>query len=49
VLTAARVDAVNTFDAPNSVAPKPIDAAVRNGRVIVTLPAASITVLAVTP
>jgi alpha-N-arabinofuranosidase len=49
VLTAARVDAVNTFDAPNSVAPKPIDAAVRNGRLIVTLPAASITVLAVTP
>lgn len=47
VLTAARVDAVNSFDAPNTVAPKPAAAAVRDGRVVMTLPPASVAVLLV--
>ena len=33
-LTAPKVDSVNTFDAPNTVAPKPISAKVQGGRLI---------------
>jgi alpha-N-arabinofuranosidase len=45
VLTAPRVDAVNTFAAPNAVVPKPISAAVEQGAITLDLPAKSVTVL----
>jgi alpha-L-arabinofuranosidase len=44
-LTAAAVDAVNTFAAPNAVEPKPISGVVKGGRISVTIPAKSVTVL----
>jgi alpha-L-arabinofuranosidase len=46
-LTAPAVDSVNTFDRPSVVAPKPIKAKAGNGRVTVTLPPRSVTVLRV--
>jgi alpha-L-arabinofuranosidase len=46
-LTAPQVDSVNTFDAPNTVAPKPVSAKVLNGKVALTLAPKSVTVLAV--
>jgi alpha-N-arabinofuranosidase len=46
-LTAPAVDSVNTFDKPSVVAPKPIKAKAGNGRVSVTLPPRSVTVLRV--
>jgi len=46
-LTAPKVDSVNTFDAPNTVAPKPIAAKVQGGRVILTLAPKSVTVISV--
>ncbi|WP_454884748.1 alpha-N-arabinofuranosidase [Sphingomonas oryzagri] len=49
VLTAAQSDSVNTFTAPNTVAPKPI-AAIRQGDSLrLTLPAKSIAVVALRP
>lgn len=47
VLTAARVDAVNTYDKPDTVKPRPISAKVIGGRMKVTLPPKSVTVLSV--
>jgi alpha-N-arabinofuranosidase len=47
VLTADRVDAINTYEKPNTVAPRPISARVQNGRITLTLPAKSVTVLSV--
>jgi alpha-L-arabinofuranosidase len=44
-LTAARSDAVNTFAAPNTVAPKPVEARVKGGKLTLTLAPQSITVL----
>jgi alpha-N-arabinofuranosidase len=46
VLTAATVDAVNTFAAPNAVAPKPIAGSVSGGTAHLTLPPKSIAVVA---
>ena len=46
-LTAPKVDSVNTFDAPNTVAPKPISAKVQNGSLILQVPPKSVTVVAV--
>jgi alpha-L-arabinofuranosidase len=46
-LTAAAVDAVNTFEAPESVAPKPISAKVAGDQVTVTLEPKSVTVIAI--
>ena len=46
-LTAPAVDTVNTFDKPSAVAPKPIAAKVRGGKVSMTLPPHSVTVLRV--
>ena len=46
-LTAPRVDSVNTFDAPNTVAPKPVSARVQGGRLDLKLEPKSVTVLAV--
>lgn len=49
VLTAPRVDAVNTFVAPETVTPKPVRASAAGGMVTVTLPPKSITVVSLQP
>ncbi|WP_297512417.1 alpha-L-arabinofuranosidase C-terminal domain-containing protein [uncultured Caulobacter sp.] len=49
VLTAPRVDAVNTFDKPDVVVPRPIKVAVQSGRVQLTLPPASVAVVGLEP
>jgi alpha-N-arabinofuranosidase len=46
-LTAPKVDSVNTFDAPSTVSPKPIQAQVRGGTVALTLEPKSVTVVSV--
>jgi alpha-L-arabinofuranosidase len=46
-LTAATVDAVNTFEAPKTVAPKPISATVQGDRLNVKVEPKSVTVIAV--
>ena len=48
-LTAPAVDSINTFDAPSTVAPKPAQATLANGRLTVTLPPKSVTVVGVRP
>jgi alpha-N-arabinofuranosidase len=48
-LTAPRVDSVNTFDAPTTVAPKPIAARVQAGTVTLTVEPKSVTVIALQP
>jgi len=45
VLSAPRLDSVNTFAAPNTVKPKAVTATVANGKLSVTLAPASVTVL----
>ena len=45
VLTASKVDSVNTFDAPNSVLPKPISTKLQAGKLILELPPKSVTVV----
>jgi alpha-N-arabinofuranosidase len=45
VLTAARLDSVNTFDAPDAVRPRPITGEVRDGRVRLEIPAKSVAVV----
>lgn len=49
VLTAPKVDAVNTFDAPDAVAPRPVHYAPVGGRLLLRVPAASVTVLRLDP
>ena len=49
VLTADRVDAVNSYEKPDMVVPRPISAKVSNGRIQMTLPPKSVTVLSVQP
>jgi alpha-L-arabinofuranosidase len=44
-LAAAKVDAVNTFDAPATVAPKTLTVPIRAGRLTLTVAPASVTVL----
>jgi alpha-N-arabinofuranosidase len=46
-LSAASVDSVNTFEAPDTVAPKPVSATVGAGTVTLTLAARSVTVISV--
>ena len=46
-LTAATVDAVNTFEAPRTVAPKPFSAKVQGDRLALTLEPKSVTVISV--
>jgi alpha-N-arabinofuranosidase len=48
-LTAPKVDSVNTFDAPMTVASKPIAVKVQGGKLAVTLPPKSVTVISVEP
>jgi alpha-N-arabinofuranosidase len=46
-LTAPKVDSVNTFDAPNMVAPKPISAKIQDGKLNLKLEPKSVTVISV--
>ncbi len=46
-LTAAKVDSVNTFDAPNTVVPKPISARAQGGKLTLKLEPKSVTVVSV--
>jgi len=46
VLTAPQVDSVNTFDAPNTVVPKPIAAKAEGGKLTLSLAPKSVTVVA---
>jgi len=46
-LTAPRVDSVNTFDAPNTVVPKPVSAKAQNGMLALKLEPKSVTVMSV--
>jgi alpha-L-arabinofuranosidase len=48
VLTAAKVDTVNTFEAPGNVTPRPYAARGSNGRLALSLPAKSVTVVQLT-
>ncbi len=48
VLTGPEVSSINTYDSPDVVAPKPIEASVRGGSLRVSLPAKSVAVLALT-
>src|SRR5581483_7020923 len=46
-LTAPKVDSVNTFSAPEAVAPKPVAATVHDGRIALRLEPKSVTVVSV--
>ena len=46
-LTAAKVDSINTFDAPNTVVPKPATVRVQDGKVTLSLDPKSVTVVSV--
>jgi alpha-N-arabinofuranosidase len=46
-LTAPKVDSVNTFDAPNTVVPKPVSAKVQGGKLTLKLEPKSVTVISV--
>ena len=46
-LTAPKVDSVNTFDAPNTVVPKPISAKAQGGKLALKLEPKSVTVISV--
>ncbi|HTQ61814.1 MAG TPA: alpha-L-arabinofuranosidase C-terminal domain-containing protein [Candidatus Solibacter sp.] len=46
-LTAPRVDSVNTFEAPNTVMPKPIAVKVQSGKLLLKLEPKSVTVISV--
>ena len=46
-LTAPKVDSVNTFDAPNTVTPKPISAKVQGGKLTIKLEPKSVTVVSI--
>jgi alpha-N-arabinofuranosidase len=47
ILTAPKVDSVNTFDAPNTVVPKPLSARIQGGKLAVKLEPRSVTVISV--
>ena len=44
-LAAPKVDSINTFDNPKAVAPKAVTAAIKKGRLTLTVPPASVTVV----
>ncbi|HWT02728.1 MAG TPA: alpha-L-arabinofuranosidase C-terminal domain-containing protein [Pyrinomonadaceae bacterium] len=46
-LTAPKVDSVNTFDAPNTVVPKPVSAKVQGGKLTLKLEPKSVTVISI--
>ncbi len=47
ILTAPEVDSVNTFEAPNTVVPKPVSAKVQGGKLALKLEPKSVTVISV--
>jgi alpha-N-arabinofuranosidase len=47
VLTAPEIDSVNTFEATDAVAPKPISLTVSGGSVQMTLPSKSVTMIGI--
>jgi alpha-L-arabinofuranosidase len=49
VLSAARMDAINTFDAPNAVIPAPISIKASDGKLVLHLPPKSVTVVSLEP
>ena len=49
VLTAASFNTVNTYEAPNAVAPKPFSAAASDGKLTLNLPPHSVTVVRLEP
>jgi alpha-L-arabinofuranosidase len=49
VLTAAKVDAVNTFDAPDAVSPRPVRFTSAGGKLALRLPPKSVTVVRLEP
>jgi alpha-N-arabinofuranosidase len=48
-LTAPAVDSVNTFNAPNTVVPKPVSASVKDGKLALTVEPKSVTVISLEP
>jgi alpha-N-arabinofuranosidase len=46
-LTAPKVDSVNTFEAPNTVVPKPVSAKVQGGKLTLKLEPKSVTVISI--
>jgi alpha-N-arabinofuranosidase len=46
-LSASKVDSVNTFDAPDTVVPKPVSATIQGGKLILKLDPKSVTVVSV--
>jgi alpha-N-arabinofuranosidase len=46
MLTAPKVDSVNSFEAPNAVVPKPVSAKVQDGKLVLKLEPKSVTVVA---
>jgi alpha-N-arabinofuranosidase len=48
-LTAAKVDSINTFEAPDTVTPKLLPATIESGRLKVTLEPKSVSVLVLAP
>ena len=49
VLTADRVDSINSFEAPDAVAPQPFSASAKDGSLVLRLPPHSVTVLNLEP
>jgi alpha-N-arabinofuranosidase len=49
ILTAPKVDSINTFDAPRTVAPKPISATLQSDKLVLKLEPKSVTVISVAP
>jgi alpha-L-arabinofuranosidase len=47
ILTAPKVDSVNTYDAPDTIVPKPISATVQDGKLDLRLDPKSVTVISV--
>jgi alpha-N-arabinofuranosidase len=47
VLTAPRVNAINSFEAPNTVVPRPITGRATGGAIDLQLPAASVVMMAI--
>ncbi len=48
-LTADKVDSINTFESPQAVAPRPLEATLQAGRLRATLPPHSVTVFTLSP
>jgi len=49
LLTAPKVDSVNTFEAPNTVVPRPVTAKAQDGQILLHLDAKSVAVVSIEP